>query len=171
MVQKKCSCVWRIFLASKVFSYVGHGTAAIFSSGQSRFVSKCCQIRNVQQPWTPPTCDWIKANRDVAVKSSKSMIGIGIVIADDQGDVIVATWESLPFCTDSTAAKARVGFSTCILWRDLDLVNVVIEGVAQAVVNAINRSDVNCSMFGHGRDKVSTPRFCSMQSSIRSKKC
>ena len=48
-----------------------------------------------RKPWTPPDENWIKVNVDGALLAESGAAGIGVVIRDNRGTVLLSAWKSL----------------------------------------------------------------------------
>lgn len=53
------------------------------------------------------------------------------------------------FSTDPIVAEARVALNTCLFCKDLGLHNIILEGDAKMVVEAVNKMEENFITNGH----------------------
>ena len=93
---------------------------------------------SVEVTWQPPKPPWYKANMDGAVFSQQKETGVGVVIRDHHGDVVVALSKKLkaPLGAIKVEAKAMeeavnftwgMGFQDCLFESDsLIVVNAML---------------------------------------------
>lgn len=89
--------------------------------------------------WTASMRGRVKINWDAAVKKSHQTTGIGIVIHDYQGEIMVCLCSSQPFLSHLIVAKyiaLRRVVTFCI---ELGFVSAQFEVDSQILINAINR--------------------------------
>ena len=87
--------------------------------------------------WAPPPLGQYKVNSDGAVFANQRKVGLGMMIRDNNGNVIAALSSPMvgPLGTLETEAKAmEVGMRFAL---DLDIQDVVVECDALAVFNAV----------------------------------
>ncbi|KAF5451924.1 hypothetical protein F2P56_026978 [Juglans regia] len=89
--------------------------------------------------WHPPETDWLKINWDVAVRGRSHKIGVGIVVRDFEGNLLVLCLQPLQFCSQATMAEARGLISAVKLCKEFSLQKVVFEGDSLQVVNAVKK--------------------------------
>jgi hypothetical protein len=58
--------------------------------------------------WTTPPLDTIKANTDGGWHAMSKNAGIGVVIRDHRGQVVLAEWKFIPSCSSSEEAEILV---------------------------------------------------------------
>ncbi|XP_042965938.1 uncharacterized protein LOC122299618 [Carya illinoinensis] len=102
--------------------------------------------RNVR--WSRPREQAVKANWDAAVDKKEGKVGIGVVIRDEEGEVLVATGEQMNYMTDAAIAESFALRKALEVCRDLNFNNVWFEGDAQNIVNAVNTETEDMSRYG-----------------------
>ena len=69
--------------------------------------SKRSENVSKQDQWCPPPVGYYKVNVDAAVHTEQQLTGLGVVIKNPQGQVIVAAVKSTKFQDNVTAAEAE----------------------------------------------------------------
>ena len=85
--------------------------------------------------WSPPLQEWIKVNFDVAVKENASFASI--VARSQDGNIIQAWKEKFP-PSSPLWAEANAALLTIKSCAELNFNNVIFEGDALMVIDAIN---------------------------------
>ncbi|KAL8477087.1 hypothetical protein ACS0TY_029410 [Phlomoides rotata] len=97
--------------------------------------------------WHRPSAGSHKVNMDAAFFRDSMQTGIGMVLRDDRGEFIAAKTVVYHSILDVDIGEA-MGFMEALSWvKDLGLQNVVIEGDAKIVVDAINLKTEGVSAF------------------------
>nr|POF00563.1 putative ribonuclease h protein [Quercus suber] len=111
--------------------------------------------------WSPPPPGWFKINFDGATFSSKSLVGLGVIIRNDKGLVMAAYTQSIPLPTFVEMVEVLVARSAISFARELQFDQVIVEGDSEVIINAISKGGFSSSSFGHIiRDiKLSIPAF------------
>ena len=107
-----------------------------------------------QQQWHPPDSQNYKANFDAAVFKATNSAGIGVIIRDCEGEVIVALSLSIPLSQsvdelEALACRRAVQFAWEIGFR-----RVFFEGDSATVIQAITRRDSDFLPFGNIIDDI-----------------
>jgi ribonuclease HI len=90
--------------------------------------------------WTPPPQGWVKLNTDVSFLSAEGASGVGDVLRDHHGKVLLAACSPIPRCIDAMDAEAMVVLWGINLLRGLGHSRVILEADNATVVGAALRS-------------------------------
>ncbi|KAL0011807.1 hypothetical protein SO802_006915 [Lithocarpus litseifolius] len=88
--------------------------------------------------WSPPPQDWYKVNVDAAVFKENGTCGIGVVIRNNMGQIMGAMSKQMGFPLRALEAEAKAAEAGILLAWDLGLKDIIVEGDAQMVIQAIN---------------------------------
>ena len=91
--------------------------------------------------WSPPPQDWYKVNVDAAVFREQGTCGIEVVIRNHKGQIIGAMCKQVFFPLRALEAEAKAAEAGILLGWDLGLKNIVVEGDAQLVTQALKGVD------------------------------
>ncbi|KAF5451398.1 hypothetical protein F2P56_026510 [Juglans regia] len=94
------------------------------------------QITEVE--WRPPTDPFYKLNFDAAFDSEKRLMGIGIVVRNSRGEVLVVVSAPKSHICSAFSAKCYALLRSIKLCQELCLYQVVFEGDAKAIVDSVN---------------------------------
>ncbi|XP_075651311.1 uncharacterized protein LOC142621828 [Castanea sativa] len=83
--------------------------------------------------WVPPAFLWYKINTDAAVFSQAGTVGIGVVIWDHLGLVVVALSKKLPFPLGPLEAEAKAMDEAAFFAVDIGIRDALFESDSQAV--------------------------------------
>ena len=87
--------------------------------------------------WVPPTFPWYKVNVDVAVFSHLSVTGIGVIIREHFGSIVVALSKRLPLPLAPLEAKAKALDEATIFAWDIGVKDVIFETDSTTVCHAM----------------------------------
>lgn len=99
--------------------------------------------------WRAPSQGWYKANWDVAIDKSHGQVGIGVVIREEKGQVIAAMSKTRMSLLEPTTGEAYAAYHAACLCKDVGVQNILLEGDAKQIVEAINSHTRTWSHFGH----------------------
>jgi ribonuclease HI len=100
--------------------------------------------RNIK--WQPPRDDMLKLNTDGSFVHPQEA-GIGMILRDHHGQVIVAASKSLPHCADATEvelAAIEEGMALAMNWTQM---NFMIESDCSEALYLIKNTTPNTSMY------------------------
>jgi hypothetical protein len=133
--------------------------ASLMRRAQAR-VEACLQaankreVREVQSSslacvnWTKPDWGRVKVNWDTAVDNVRGRAGIGVIIRDHEGDIIVMMCANKRYATNSLLAEALVVWQASDLVKQLDLHRVTLEKDALSIVQAMEKKGDCWNEFG-----------------------
>ena len=98
--------------------------------------------------WTTPEAGWLKANWDASFSKNQGWMGLGAVVRDETGMVIVAKCKFFVGALDPAVAEARAVLLTIQLCRERGFTKVHFERDTQNVVSAVHSQAVDWSSFG-----------------------
>jgi hypothetical protein len=99
--------------------------------------------------WEKPQEGRWKINWDAAIDKQTLKIGIGIVIRDFDGSVVVARAKFLPYIIDPPTAEAVAAWYAVSLGREVRGVSIILEDDSLEVVSALRKKDSGNRVFGH----------------------
>jgi ribonuclease HI len=99
--------------------------------------------------WTALPEGWWKANWDVAIDKISGRIGVGVVVRDDQGQMVIARSLTRMGRLDPTTSEALASYFAARLCKENGGTSLILEGDAKLVVDALNSNNCNWSRFGH----------------------
>jgi hypothetical protein len=102
----------------------------------------------VAQTWTKPPYGVIKLNWDAAVNKERQMMGVGIIGRDHNGHICLAFTACRRFLTEPTSAEALAAWKLAEICVRLGFNDVILEGDALEVVQALNREDQSWGRYG-----------------------
>lgn len=98
--------------------------------------------------WHPPPEGMLKLNVDAALFEDSFQTSIGMVLRSHDGEFIAARSMIFSLLLSPDEGEA-LGFFEALSWiKSWGLTNVIVEGDAKVVVDAIKSSSVNNSIFG-----------------------
>ncbi|XP_041017938.1 uncharacterized protein LOC121260160 [Juglans microcarpa x Juglans regia] len=96
-----------------------------------------------------PPSEFVKANWDAALNLRTKRMGIGIIVRDEGGEVLVIVCVQKKYVSQVALAESYTLWKAIEICNDLDIRNVILEGDALTIVNVVNRDDEDLSWFGH----------------------
>ncbi|XP_042962682.1 uncharacterized protein LOC122296954 [Carya illinoinensis] len=98
--------------------------------------------------WKAPAKDQVKVNWDAALKIKEGRMGIGVVIRDENGDVMVSLCSQRRNVRDPLVAELQALRQAMKLCADLNITDVIFEGDALKVVKAVNNPESSWEWHG-----------------------
>ncbi|KAF5452147.1 hypothetical protein F2P56_027178 [Juglans regia] len=151
-------CIWQrrnefifegIFKSpSQVLKTAREGLFEFLSAQQKRNdrAGNKTEIRN--QVWKKPRQSFVKANWDAAVDQKERKMEIGIIIRDEEGEVLVVVEGQQRYVVQPAVAESYALWKAIEVCRDLNLERVIFEGDAQVIVKAVNSKEEDRSAYG-----------------------
>jgi ribonuclease HI len=99
--------------------------------------------------WTAPNSGGKKANWDVAINKAQGNVGVGVIIRDENGWIVAAMSRTRQGLLEPTTGEAFGAFQAARLITELGLQNIILEGDAKQIVDAINSNMSTWSQYGH----------------------
>ncbi|XP_042968106.1 uncharacterized protein LOC122301084 [Carya illinoinensis] len=110
----------------------------LYQQAIQALVHKPNPVASLVVRWELPPADFIKFNWDITVQQTTNRIGIGIVLRDCGGEVLLSLMKPLVLCSNAAYAEARGLFEVVKLCSKLGFTNCMFEGDSLHVVQAIN---------------------------------
>ena len=98
--------------------------------------------------WTKPASSWVKCNIDAAVFNQIQCIGIGCVVRDENGAMVIARNERIRGMLDPAIAEVMSCREALSWLKSLGLNRVILKSDAQLVIQSILNLKVDVSYFG-----------------------
>ena len=103
----------------------------------------------VLQQWQPPNPNIYKVNFDAAVFQASNLVGVGVIVRDNQGDPIGALTMPIPI-NQSVAKLETLACQRAVqLALEIDLTRVVVEGDFVTVIEALNNGTGQFANYGN----------------------
>lgn len=99
--------------------------------------------------WRPPPLGWLKVNWDAAVDKSNGRIGLGVVIRDHLGQMYASKSQTRHGYLEPVAAEAMAALLASLLCCEMRLQQVMLEGDAKVIVDAVNARETVWTRWGH----------------------
>ncbi|XP_062155083.1 uncharacterized protein LOC133863104 [Alnus glutinosa] len=98
--------------------------------------------------WQKPPVGIMKINWDAALHKENKHMGVGVVICDDKGDVVVALSKIVPYIVDPLTAETVVVWHAARLVCEMGFQNVLMEGDSLSVIQELQKQGPNGSGCG-----------------------
>ena len=103
----------------------------------------------VEARWKPPSAGLFKINFDGAVFMDRSLVGLGIVIRDESGLIIVALSQKIPLPSSMELVEALAARRALIFAQEISIFKAEVEGDSLKVIQALNNPKPNRTQIGH----------------------
>ena len=121
--------------------------------------------------WSPPTENLYKANFDAALFEHLGFAGLGVVVRDYRGNVLVALSQKIVLPQSMEMAKALVAKRAVQLATEMSFLRVMVEGDCKRVVQALQAPGRSLTLYGHVIKDVrrigATLQICSFHHVLR----
>ena len=91
--------------------------------------------------WIPPPENSLKINFDGALFKDINKAGLGVIIRDNQGQVLASLSEQVQLPCSDDLVEAIAAARAIALAHDLSLSNYILEGDSDKVITALKRND------------------------------
>ncbi|XP_042958163.1 uncharacterized protein LOC122293740 [Carya illinoinensis] len=98
--------------------------------------------------WKAPAKDQVKVNWDATLNIKEGRMGIGVVIRDENGDVMVSLCSQKRNVQDPLVAELQALRQAMKLCANLNITEVIFEGDALKVVRAVNNPESSWEWYG-----------------------
>ena len=95
--------------------------------------------------WKAPSPDFYKVNYDGTMFGESSEVGIGVVVRNENGEVMASLAEQITIPASVQVLEALATRRATIFSMELGLHRVIIEGDSEIVFKALSRECSNCS--------------------------
>ncbi|KAF5481803.1 hypothetical protein F2P56_002425 [Juglans regia] len=120
-------------------------SAQSFQDGDAATTTARVQLKK----WQKPDVNEVKANWDAATDMEAKRMGMGIVIRDEEGEVLVFICDVRKHVVDPALAESWALWKALEICNELALSKVIFEGDAASVINRINKDVEDQSSMGH----------------------
>lgn len=96
-----------------------------------------CQVEGSATTWKPPAQDRYKVNVDGAVFKHRKKAGIGVLIQDEIGEVVVALSKLVHAPLGAAKIEAKAMESGVLFARDVGIREAVFEGDSLSICKAL----------------------------------
>ncbi|XP_042939662.1 uncharacterized protein LOC122274720 [Carya illinoinensis] len=104
---------------------------------------KGCPAAGRRVKWKAPGDEVVKVNWDAGVNLKEERTGIGVVVRDDKGEVLVALCSSRGVCCSPVVAELHALWRAMKLCAELNFEKVIFEGDSLIAVKAVNSEKEN----------------------------
>lgn len=104
--------------------------------------------------WVRPVEGWTKVNVDAVLVKMAGRMGFGVIMRDDEGKVIAAKCISRSGLWESSAAEALVAYYGAIFCQERGVSQLILQGDAKQITDAIQANGRDASSFGQLVDDV-----------------
>jgi ribonuclease HI len=125
-----------------------------------------------EEKWTPPPRNTVKINWDATVAIEKKEIGIGFIARDEKGKFVGAVSKKERIAVEPVVAETLAALFAILWCQEQNYHDVILEGDALQVVNAVNNDRQCSSYYGHlvedvklGLRRLNCTKFCHVRHS------
>ncbi|KAF5461785.1 hypothetical protein F2P56_017856 [Juglans regia] len=103
----------------------------------------------MQNKWKKPDAFKVKADWDAALDMEAKRMGMGVVIRDEEGEVLVSVCDVRNHVDHPALAESWALWKALEICNELALLRLTFEGDASVVIKLINREEKDQSWMGH----------------------
>ncbi|XP_041009322.1 uncharacterized protein LOC121253365 [Juglans microcarpa x Juglans regia] len=107
-----------------------------------------------EDKWEMLDIFWVKANWDASVNASLKKVDIGVVLRDDEGEVLASLCFVVDYLQNPSIGEASELRRAILLCGELVFLKIVLEGDSQVIVKAANSSESLFADYGNVVDEV-----------------
>ena len=138
-----------------------------FTASQATQITLTDRPGRTRRFWTAPPSNLVKINFDGAVFtfSEENKSGIGVVIRDSSGSVLVSCSKKIPHALMGSKAEALAAVTALSFATELGVDKAVLEGDSMEVIKALTQTERTLSSIGPWIDdsKVLASDFVQLQ--------
>lgn len=97
----------------------------------------------------PPNIHGSKTTFDEAIFQDSSEAGLGVVIRNHEGDVMVALLEKIPLPSSAVVLEMLAARHAVLFVHEVGLHDSIMEGDSEIVINSLTKGYMIQSSFGH----------------------
>ena len=97
----------------------------------------------------PPPSTWVKVNFDSTTFDNSSSVGLGVIIRNDMGLVMIAFTQPIPLPTSVEMVEVLAARGALCFAKNLDFNKVILEGDSEIIIKALKNGGPSSSSFGH----------------------
>ena len=112
-----------------------------------------------QSKWEPPPIDWFKINFDGAVFQDKNEAGLGIIIRNDHGLVMVALTQVIPLPTSVEMVEVLAARRALIFAKELTFDHINLEVDSNIAIRTMKSDVFFAASFGHILSDIKGPGY------------
>ena len=105
--------------------------------------------RPARARWSPPAENLYKANFDSALFEHLGFAGLGVVVRDDRGYVLVALSQKIALPQSVEMAKALAAKRAVQLASEMSFLRVMVDGDCKRVVQALQAQGRSFTLYRH----------------------
>ncbi|KAF5468800.1 hypothetical protein F2P56_012920 [Juglans regia] len=116
--------------------------------------------------WERPPPGFYKINWDVGVDTIHCKIGIGVVVTDEEANILATMRKRQDLFPDPLTAEAYAALKVSIFGFELGLRKIILEGDSKKVVMAVQNQSLDDTYFGMLISDIRAKMHCYEESSI-----
>ncbi|KAL5816148.1 hypothetical protein ACOSQ3_024526 [Xanthoceras sorbifolium] len=145
--------LWRLWFCRNHFVHQGmlldagdcYGWARSFAADFQNAVLASSRMPVPMQHWQPPGDSFLKLNSDAATSVKSNKVGLGVVVRNHLGQVLLSAASSLSSCFSPLLHEALALKRGLELARDASLSRLVLESDCATLVKSINSNQLPLS--------------------------
>ncbi|XP_040987788.1 uncharacterized protein LOC121235507 [Juglans microcarpa x Juglans regia] len=140
--------IWKLGVPGSVKHFLWKLANNILLTKQNLYQRKI--VKNaIGRGWKKPEGQLLKVNFDAAIKESTKKLGLGVIIRDCRGEVYAAACLTREASYGIFRAECIAMWEAMVLCEELGLGEVIFEGDAKSVIDAVSSGEKDDSSYGH----------------------